>query len=64
MHEIVDFSACVTLKFDWWPLKTIEKLFRVPERLLCHLIAICEFKLELSSKNAQIEAKSASLRAV
>ena len=58
------YSARVTLKFDRWPPKTIENLFHVSKSYVCHLIAIREFKLELSSRNAPIGAKSAIFRPV
>ena len=45
----IDFSARVTLRFDRWLRKTIGNLFRAPRRYVCHVIAIYEFKLELSS---------------
>ena len=45
----------VTLKFDRWPPKTIGNL---SSSYACHLIIICELKLELLSANAQIRAKS------
>ena len=31
IHAIIDFLAFVTLKFDRWPLKTIENLFHIPK---------------------------------
>ena len=40
---------------------TIVNRFHVPKSYVFHLTAICEFRLELSSRNAQIEAKSAIL---
>ena len=42
-----DFSACVTLKFDGWPLKTIGHLFYTTSSFVHHFKAIGEFKLEL-----------------
>ena len=41
------FSACVTLKFDGWPWKTIGHLFYVASSFVHHYTAISEFKLEL-----------------
>ena len=37
--------------------KTIEHLFHAPSSYVCHFIAKCEFKLELSSRNTQIWTK-------
>ena len=37
----------VTLKFDWWPWKTIGHLFYAASSCVHNFIAICEFKLEL-----------------
>ena len=54
----IDLSDCLTLKFDRWPGKTIGNLFQAPKSFVCHFIAIHEFKLELSSGNTQIGAKS------
>ena len=53
------FFSRVTLKFDWWPYKTIGHLFYVASSVLRHFIAIGEFDLELQSGNAQFESKSA-----
>ena len=53
--QIVNFSACMTFKFDRWPCKNN----RTP--LLCNFklcASFCEFKLELQSENAQFESKS------
>ena len=49
--EIGDFLSRVTLKFDWWPWKTIGHLFYATSSFVHHFIAICEFKLELQSGN-------------
>ena len=49
--EIGDFLSRVTLKFDWWPWKTIGHLFYTTSSFVHHFIAICEFKLELQSGN-------------
>ena len=49
--EIGDFLSRVTLKFDWWPWKTIGHLFYSTSNFVHHFIAICEFKLELQSGN-------------
>ena len=37
-------SACVTLKFDVWPRKTIGNFFHAPRYYVCHFIAFREFK--------------------
>ena len=49
--EIGDYLSRVTLKFDWWPWKTIGHLFYATSSFVHHFIAICEFKLELQSGN-------------
>ena len=53
------FSACVTLKFDGWPWKTIWHLFYSASSLVHHFKAMGEIKLELQSGNAQLWSKSA-----
>ena len=50
------FLSCVTLKFDRWRWKTIGH-FYATSSFVHHFIAICEFKLELWSGNAQIGGK-------
>ena len=40
----------VTLKFDWWPWKTIGHLFYVASSFVYHFIAISGFKLKLVRK--------------
>ena len=52
--QIVDFSACVTLKFDGWPQKTIGHIFYTMSSFVNHFKSIGEFKLELQSWNAQL----------
>ena len=49
LGEIGDFLACVTLKLNGWPWKTIEHLFYAPSSFVHHFIPIFWFKLELSS---------------
>ena len=49
--QIVDFSACVTLKFDGWPRKIIGHLFYITSSLVHHLKPLSKFKLELLSRN-------------
>ena len=56
--KIGDFLSCVTLKFYWWPWRTIEHLFYVSWSLAHHFIAISEFKHELRSGDAQFGSKS------
>ena len=47
------FLFRVTLKFDGWPGNTIGHLFCSIPSLVHHSEAICEFKLQLRSGNAQ-----------
>ena len=47
----------VNLKFDRWHWKTIGHLFNATSSFVHHLVAICEFKLELQSGNAQFGSK-------
>ena len=49
----------VTSKFDRWPWITTLHLFYATSSYVHHFVAICEFKLELWSIKAQIEAKFA-----
>ena len=53
-----NFLSRVTLKFDGWPWKTTGHLFNVTSSFVHHLVAICEFKLELQSGNAQFWSQS------
>ena len=46
-----------TLKFDRWHWKTIERLLYATSSFVHHFVTICECKLELRSRNAQIGAK-------
>ena len=56
--KIVDFSARATFKLDRWPKKkTIRHLLYATASFVHHFVAICEFKLELQSANAQTGAK-------
>ena len=48
------FFAPVTLKFDRWPWKATGHLFYATSSCVHDFIAICEFKLELQSRNGQI----------
>ena len=57
--KICNFLSRVTLKFDRWPWKTIGHLFFTTLSLVHHFIAICEFKMELQSRNAQFGSKLA-----
>ena len=50
--QIFNFSTRVTVKFDWWPCKTIGHLFYATLSFVHHLVAIGEYKLELQSRNA------------
>ena len=63
----VKFDDCfspVTLKFDWWPGKTIGRLFYATSSYVHHFLAIGEFKLELQSGNGQFGSNSTIFRAV
>ena len=53
------FLSRTTLKFDRRPWKTIRHLFYDTSSFLHYFTAICEFKLELQSGNAQFGLKSA-----
>ena len=55
--QIIYFSACVTLKFDGWPRKTIGHFFYTKSSFAHHFKSISEFKLELQSGNAQLGSK-------
>ena len=57
--QIVNFIACVTLKFDGWPRKTIGHFFYTTSSFVHHLKSIGEFKLELKSGNVQFGWKLA-----
>ena len=57
--KIVDFSAQVTLRFDGGPWKTIGHLFYATWSFVHDFIAICEFKLELQSRNFRFGSKLA-----
>ena len=52
------------LKFDGWPSKTIGHLFYATSSFVHHFVAICVFKLELQSGNAQSGSNSTIFRAV
>ena len=62
--KIDDSFSRVTLKFDVWPWKTLGHLFYATSSSVQHFIAICEFKLELQSRNAQFGSNSTIFRAV
>ena len=62
--KIDDFFSRVTLKFDWWPSKTIGHIFYATSSFVQHFVAIGEFKLELQSGNAQSGSNSTIFRAV
>ena len=57
--KIGDFLSRVTSKFDTWPWKTKGHLFYATSSLVHHLKAICGFKMELQSGNAQFGSKLA-----
>ena len=56
------FLSRATLKFDRWPWKTIGHLFYATSSSVHHIIAICEFKLELQSGNAQFVPRDLEIR--
>ena len=62
--KIDDFFSHVTLQFDVWPWKTIGHLFNATSSFVHHFVAICDFKLELQSGNAQLGSDSTILRAM
>ena len=53
------FLSRMTLNFEGWPWKTIQHLLYTTGSFVHHFIAICEFKMELKSGNAQFGSKSA-----
>ena len=55
----VNFSARVTLEFDWWHRKTRGHFFNIMSSSVHHFKSISEFKLELQSGNAQFGSKLA-----
>ena len=55
--KIDHFFSPVTLKFDRGPWKTIGHFFYATSNFMHHFIAICAFKLELQSRNAQFGSK-------
>ena len=59
-----DFYSRATLKFDWWPSKTIAHLFYATSSFVQHFLPIGEFKLELQSGNAQSGSNLTIFRAV
>ena len=62
--KIDDSLSRVTLQFDVWPSKTIGHLFYATSSFVHHFVAICDFKLELQSGNAQFGSNSTIFRAV
>ena len=50
--KIVNFSSCMTMKFDGWLRKTIGHFFYTTSSFVHHFKSIREFKLELQSGNA------------
>ena len=55
--KLVSVLSCPTLKFDRWLLITIRHFFYATSSFVHHFIAICEFKLERLSGNAQFRSK-------
>ena len=62
--QIVNFSACVTVKFDGWPCKNIGHLSYATSSFVHHFVAIGEYKLELQSGNTQSGSNLTIFRAV
>ena len=60
--KIFNFLACVTLKFDRWPWKTIGYLFYATSSFVDHFIVICELKLGLPSWHAKFGSKLSIFR--
>ena len=56
--KIIDFTLCMTFKFNGWPHKTIGHLFYPMSSFVHHFIAISELKLELQFGNAKFGSKS------
>ena len=52
------------MKFDGWPWKTIGHLFYATSSFVHHFVAICVFKLELQSGNAESGSNATIFRAV
>ena len=52
------YLACLTLKFDGWPRKTIGHLFYTMYSFVHHFKAIGEIKLELQSGHVQFRSQS------
>ena len=57
--QIIDLSACVTLKFDGWSRITIGHFFYTTSSFVHHFKSIGEFKLELQPGNVQFSSKLA-----
>ena len=51
------FMSHVTLKFDGWLWKTIGHIIYASSSFVYHFVGICEFKLELWSRNTQSGTK-------
>ena len=56
--KIIDFVACVSLKFDGRPRRPIGNLFYATTSCVHYSVAICELKLELQSGNIQFRSNS------
>ena len=56
--KIGNFMSRVILKFDGWLWKTKGYLFYITSSFLHHFKAMCEFKLQLQSRNPQFGLKS------
>ena len=51
-NKIGALLSLATLQFNGWPWKTIGHPFYGTSSLVHHFIAICDFKVELQSRNA------------
>ena len=54
----IAYPAHARLKYDRWALKSAGNIFHTYRSYVCHSIAMHEFKLQVSSGNTQIRAKS------
>ena len=62
--QILNFAASATLKFDWWPRQIIWQHFHTTSSTVHNFVTICEFKLELQSRNTHFGTKSSIFRPV
>ena len=55
--QIFNFSACVTMKFDGWPRKTIGHFFYTTSSFVYHFKSIGKFKTELTVQKRSIRVE-------